>query len=66
VGRKPAAPAATPRDSGYSNGGTPTGSGAATPSGQNAGGPSLAGGLAEALKARSKAMHHDDDEQGDW
>lgn len=60
--RKPAAPNA-PRDSGYSNGGTPTGSGAATPSGQS-GGPSIAGGLAEALRARQKAMNNETD--GDW
>lgn len=58
--RKPVAAPATPRDSGYSNGGTPTGSGSATPQGQSGGGPSIAGGLAEALRARSKAMHNDD------
>lgn len=65
AGRKPAA-AADPRDSGYSNGaGTPDSgrSGAATPTG---GGGGLAGGLAEALRARQKAMHQQDDGQGDW
>ena len=60
--RKPAT-LDTPRDSGYSNGGTPTGSGAVTPSGQS-GGPSIAGGLAEALRARQKAMNNETD--GDW
>ena len=58
--RKPAA-LATPRDSGYSNGGTPNGSGAATPPGQSGGGPSIAGGLAEALRARQKAMQGDEE-----
>ena len=61
--RKPA-PATAPRDSGYSNGGTPTGSGSLTPSGQSGGGPSIAGGLAEALRARQKAMNNDGD--GGW
>jgi myosin-1 len=52
AGRKPGLDT-PPRDSGYANGN----SGTATPSSQNA--PSsggLAGGLAEALKARQKAM----------
>ena len=62
-GAKPAPPA-TPRDSGYSNGGTPNGSGAATPSGQQGGGPSIAGGLAEALRARQKALHNDEPDGG--
>ncbi|KAK3720830.1 class II myosin [Vermiconidia calcicola] len=64
-------PAATPRDSGYSNGGTPNGSGAVTPSGQGQGGAAgsggIAGGLAEALRARQKAMHADERQgDGDW
>ncbi|KAK4565296.1 class II myosin [Recurvomyces mirabilis] len=64
VGRKPAA-GNTPRDSGYSGGNTPDGgSGAATPNG--GGGAGIAGGLAEALRARQKAMHQRDDEGGDW
>jgi myosin-1 len=53
VGRKPGLDT-PPRDSGYANGN----SGTATPSSQN--GPAsggLAGGLAEALKARQKAMN---------
>jgi myosin I len=63
---KPSA-ADTPRDSGYSNGGTPNGSGAVTPSGQGGGGgPSLAGNLADLLKARQKAMGNDDDANKDW
>ena len=62
-GAKPAASDA-PRDSGYSNGGTPTGSGAVTPSGQG-GGPSIAGGLAEALRARQKAMNSNE-QDGSW
>lgn len=62
---KPAGPESTPRDSGYSNGGTPTGSGSLTPSGQSGGGPSVAGGLAEALRARSRAMQSED-RDGDW
>ncbi|KXL46060.1 hypothetical protein M433DRAFT_66144 [Acidomyces richmondensis BFW] len=63
AGRKTAAPVAAPRDSGYSNSGTPEGgnSGRSTPSG----GGGLAGGLAEALRARQKAMHQND-EGGDW
>ncbi|KAF2723281.1 myosin IC heavy chain [Polychaeton citri CBS 116435] len=60
AGRKPAP--ATPRDSGYGNGAnSETSSGAGTP--QSQGGTGLAGGLAEALRARSKAMNRDD--QGD-
>ncbi|KAK3054351.1 class II myosin [Extremus antarcticus] len=61
VGRNKAPPAPdAPRDSGYSNGGTPNGSGAATPSG-GGGPPSLAGNLADLLKARQKAMNNDDE-----
>nr|POF19951.1 myosin-1 [Quercus suber] len=60
-GRKPVAPA-TPRDSAYST--TSSSSGPATPSSQNGGG--LAGGLAEALRARQKAMHQNDDADGEW
>ncbi|EMC94973.1 hypothetical protein BAUCODRAFT_73113 [Baudoinia panamericana UAMH 10762] len=66
AGRKPVV-GNTPRDSGYSNGGTPDGaaSGAATPNG-SAGGAGIAGGLAEALRARQKAMHNRDDDEADW
>ncbi|RMZ04032.1 hypothetical protein D0860_06561 [Hortaea werneckii] len=66
AGRKPA-PQPTPRDSGYSNGQQANGaqqeggSGASTPSG---GGGGLAGGLAEALRARQKAMQGES--QDDW
>ncbi|KAK0946793.1 class II myosin [Friedmanniomyces endolithicus] len=73
VGRKPTPPPGgnAPRDSGYSNSSTPDGgSGAATPSGGAAsgggGGGGLAGGLAEALRARQKAMHSREDEGGSW
>ncbi|KAK4897805.1 class II myosin [Elasticomyces elasticus] len=65
AGRKPAPlPGGNPpRDSGYSNNSTPDGgSGAATPNGGAAGGGGLAGGLAEALRARQKAMRRDDDD----
>jgi hypothetical protein len=57
-----------PRDSGYSNGGTPNGSGAATPSGQDgrSGTPSLAGNLADLLKARQKAMGGEEEGGKDW
>nr|OQO28617.1 Myosin-1 [Rachicladosporium sp. CCFEE 5018] len=62
AGRKPAP--ATPRDSGYSNGGLQASggesggnSGRVTP---NGGGAGLAGGLAEALRARQKALRGDD------
>ena len=65
AGRKPAPQPTAPRDSGYSNGNTPSGSGAATPQGQSSGGPSIAGGLAEALRARQKAMHSEDAD-GSW
>lgn len=57
-GRKPA-PLPAPRDSGTSmtsNGGTD--------SGRNT--PSLAGGLAEALRARQNAMHRGRDDEDDW
>ncbi|PMD38266.1 putative myosin type I heavy chain [Hyaloscypha variabilis F] len=57
-GRKPAPPPA-PRDSGTSmtsNGGTD--------SGRNT--PSLAGGLAEALRARQSAMQRGRDDEDDW
>ncbi|TKA72206.1 Myosin-1 [Friedmanniomyces simplex] len=69
VGRKPAPPPGgnAPRDSGYSNSSTPDGgSGAATPNGGAAGGGGLAGGLAEALRARQKAMHSREEEGGGW
>ncbi|KAF2764174.1 hypothetical protein EJ03DRAFT_356017 [Teratosphaeria nubilosa] len=62
AGRKPA-PATPARDSGYSNGTAGGDSGRSTPTG---GGGGLAGGLAEALRARQKAMHQNDDGQGDW
>ncbi|QIW95873.1 hypothetical protein AMS68_001391 [Peltaster fructicola] len=63
AGRKPAALAA-PRDSGYNGGqSSADNSGAATPASQNGGG--LAGGLAEALRARQKALRQDD-ETNDW
>jgi len=66
AGRKPAP--ATPRDSGYSNGGGVDRDGAGTPSSQNgaAAGGGLAGGLAEALRARQKAMNQNEDADGDW
>lgn len=62
VGRKPVNPSA-PRDSGmslassYGNGGE---SGRSTPT------PSLAGGLAEALRARQSAMQKDKEDDDDW
>ena len=69
AGRKPApgpGGLTTPRDSGYANGGNSSGgSGAVTPNSQNGGGGGLAGGLAEALRARQKAMKGGD-EDGDW
>jgi myosin-1 len=59
-GRKPA-PALAPRDSGMSlNGGSGSDSGRNTPT------PSLAGGLAEALRARQSAMQKGRDEDDDW
>ncbi|GAB7356705.1 hypothetical protein MBLNU459_g7411t1 [Dothideomycetes sp. NU459] len=62
AGRKPAPPAPAGRDSGYENSGS---SGAATPAGQSNGGGGLAGGLAEALRARQKAMTRDEEGE-DW
>jgi myosin-1 len=62
AGRKPAAPLA-PRDSGMSlNGGV----GSGTDSGRSTPTPSLAGGLAEALRARQSAMQKGRDEDDDW
>lgn len=60
AGRKPAPPPA-PRDSGLSmNSGVSNG----TDSGRNT--PSLAGGLAEALRARQNAMQKGRNEEEDW
>ncbi|KAK0660917.1 Myosin-1 [Lasiodiplodia hormozganensis] len=58
AGRKPAPPPA-PRDSGYST----AESGASNGGG---GAPSMAGGLAEALRARQAAMNKKDDDEDDW
>ncbi|KAH8679896.1 myosin-1 [Tricladium varicosporioides] len=58
-GRKPAPPPA-PRDSGMSLNGNGTDSGRSTPT------PSLAGGLAEALRARQSAMQKGRDDDDDW
>ncbi|KAK5109794.1 hypothetical protein LTR62_006527 [Meristemomyces frigidus] len=68
AGRKPAPAPGEPRDSGYSRGGTPEGgSGAATPNGGSAGGGGgLAGGLAEALRARQKAMLPRHEDEAGW
>ncbi|RDW73108.1 Myosin-1 [Coleophoma cylindrospora] len=62
AGRKPAPPGAPrPHDSGMSlNGGSGTESGRSTPT------PSLAGGLAEALRARQSAMQKGRDDDDDW
>lgn len=59
AGRKPAPPPA-PRDSGMSLNGNGTDSGRSTPT------PSLAGGLAEALRARQSAMQKGKDDDDDW
>lgn len=59
AGRKPAPPPA-PRDSGMSLNGNGTDSGRSTPT------PSLAGGLAEALRARQSAMQKGKDDEDDW
>ncbi|KAH8813206.1 P-loop containing nucleoside triphosphate hydrolase protein [Xylogone sp. PMI_703] len=62
AGRKPQLPLA-PRDSGMSmNGGNSSG----TDSGRNTPTPSLAGGLAEALRARQAAVQKGGDEDEDW
>lgn len=63
AGRKPQLPTA-PRDSGLSLGGGGNGSG--TDSGRNTPTPSLAGGLAEALRARQNAMQKPRDDDEDW
>ncbi|MCJ1435878.1 class II myosin [Xylographa pallens] len=68
AGRKPAPPPAAPRDSAVSmtmlNG---SGSGRATPdSAKGAPAPSLAGGLAEALRARQASMQGRPEEEDDW
>jgi myosin-1 len=62
AGRKPAPPPA-PRDSGLSMNGS-VGSG--TDSGRNTPTPSLAGGLAEALRARQNAMQKGREDEDDW
>jgi myosin-1 len=62
AGRKPALPTA-PRDSGLSMNG---GNGSGTDSGRNTPTPSLAGGLAEALRARQNAMQKGRDDEDDW
>ncbi|EHL02183.1 putative Myosin-1 [Glarea lozoyensis 74030] len=59
AGRKPAPPPA-PRDSGMSLNASGTDSGRSTPT------PSLAGGLAEALRARQSAMQKGKDDDDDW
>ena len=62
--RKPA-PTPPQRDSAVSlSTGSGTDSGRATPN--SVGGGSLAGGLAEALRARQSAMHKREDEDDDW
>jgi myosin I len=62
AGRKPAPPPA-PRDSGMSLNGS---AGSGTDSGRNTPTPSLAGGLAEALRARQNAMQKGRDAEDDW
>ncbi|KAI9737668.1 MAG: class II myosin [Claussenomyces sp. TS43310] len=65
AGRKPA-PAPAPRDSGTSmtlNNGS---GGSGTDSGRNTPTPSLAGGLAEALRARQHAMQRGRDDEDEW
>ena len=69
-GRKPVpSPGGGPRDSGVSlsaggNAGSQPSSGRATPN--SSGGGSLAGGLAEALRARQSAMSGKKEEDDDW
>jgi len=66
AGRKPAPPPA-PRDSGKSMGTATNGaSGSGTDSGRNTPTPSIAGGLAEALRARQSAMQKGKDDDDDW
>jgi myosin I len=62
AGRKPAPPPA-PRDSGMSMNGS---AGSGTDSGRNTPTPSLAGGLAEALRARQNAMQKERDAEDGW
>lgn len=62
VGKKPAPPPA-PRDSAVSMSSTGGNSGRATPDG---GKPSLAGGLAEALRQRQASMQGKRDDDDDW
>ncbi|PQE20194.1 putative Myosin-1 protein [Rutstroemia sp. NJR-2017a BBW] len=61
AGRKPAPPPA-PRDSGMSM----NGAGSGTDSGRSTPTPSLAGGLAEALRARQSAMQGRKEDEDDW
>lgn len=63
-GTKPAPPPMAPRDSAVSM--SSTASGRATPDGGGGGKPSLAGGLAEALRARQISMQGKKDEDDDW
>ncbi|MCJ1255420.1 class II myosin [Lignoscripta atroalba] len=63
AGKKPAPPPA-PRDSAVSMSMNGEGSGRATPEGGRA--PSLAGGLAEALRARQMSMQGKRDDDDDW
>ncbi|MCJ1477563.1 class II myosin [Lambiella insularis] len=64
VAKKPAPPPA-PRDSAVSMTMNGNGSGRATPE-SGKGGPSLAGGLAEALRARQASMQGKPEEEDDW
>ncbi|CAF9939484.1 class II myosin [Imshaugia aleurites] len=65
-GKKPAPPPA-PRDSAVSMGTSSGGSGRNTPDkADNSRAPSLAGGLAEALRARQMSMQGRKDEDDDW
>ncbi|KAG9241862.1 P-loop containing nucleoside triphosphate hydrolase protein [Calycina marina] len=64
AGQKPAPPPA-PRDSGLSMGLASNGNGSGTDSGRNTPTPSIAGGLAEALRARQNAMKSKDNDD-DW
>ncbi|MCJ1445284.1 MAG: class II myosin [Stictis urceolatum] len=66
IGKKPAPPPA-PRDSAVSMSSITNGdSGRGTPDSTRSGTPSLAGGLAEALRARQASMQGKKDEDDDW
>ncbi|KAF2235085.1 myosin I MyoA/Myo5 [Viridothelium virens] len=69
AGRKPAPPPA-PRDSGYSstqaNGSDVSRESTASGAGGGGGGPGIAGGLAEALRARQAAMSSKREEEDEW